>query len=234
VSSALLESAAATASTTGSQGLEAVLQVAGQTGVPPWILAVTLLPLVLVLLTSFARISIILAFLRQALGLQEIPSATVTTGLAALLSLVTMAPVLDSLQNDVVVPYATGELQAREALPRSWIPLSEFMRSQTRPSDEEVFLDLLEERGVEVKEDAWQIAVPAFVLSELKSGFQIGLIIWLPFLVVDLIAGIFLSLLGLSLEVRSVALPAKLLLFLVVDGWTLLVTGIVRSFGSGL
>lgn len=230
----LVAGSVAASPTTTAIGPELILDLASQGGIPPWILAVSLLPFVLVLLTGFARISLILAFLRQGLGLQEVPSGTVTTGLAALLSLVAMAPVLDQLQLQVVTPFSRGELSAREAVRGVWTPLEQFMRSQTRGEDLGVFQTLLSERGTQVAADSWQLTVPAFVLSELKSGFQIGLVIWIPFLVVDLLCGVILSLCGLSLEVRTVALPAKLLLFLVVDGWTLLVMGIVRSFGGGL
>lgn len=230
MSATLLGAAASGGTTTPAPGPEVLLELAQQGGVPPWILVVSLLPMALVLLTGFARISIILAFLRQGLGLQEVPSGTVSTGLAVLLSLVAMAPVLGPLQDEVVAPLSRGELEPSAALVATWGPLSGFMEAQTRSQDLEVFQLLLEERGVIAEPGSWQVLVPAFVLSELKSGFQIGLILWIPFLVVDLLAGVVLSLSGLSLEVRTVALPAKLLLFLVADGWTLLVTGVVNSF----
>lgn len=225
-----VESAAA--STLASAPAE-VLLAALPEAVPAWIVAVTLLPLALVLLTAFARISIILAFLRQGLGLQEVPSATVTTGLAALLSMVAMAPVLDGIHREVLVPHAAGELSGRDAALRMWHPLSGFMAAQTRPGDVALFRGLLAERGVTVAPGDFQVTVPAFVLSELKSGFQIGLVVWLPFLLVDLLVGILLSLTALNLEVRTVALPAKLFLFVAVDGWTLLVGSMVRSFAGG-
>jgi len=200
--------------------------------VPAWILLATLLPFAVVLLTGFARISILLAFLRQGLGLQEVPSGTVTTALAALLALVAMAPVVDDLHHQVLVPYGAGELTPGEAAAKAWTPMTLFMRAQTRDEDRRLFMQLLAERGVEPGVASWQVTVPSFVLSELKSGFQLGLVIWLPFLVVDLLAGILLSVAGLSVEVRRVALPLKLLLFVAVDGWALLVAGVVRSFAG--
>jgi flagellar biosynthetic protein FliP len=203
-------------------------------GIPPWIVAVTLLPMALVMVTAFARISIALAFLRHGLGIPEIPSGLVVTGLSVLLTLVAMAPTLLVIEDQVVRPYQAGRLDRVHAARAAWDALSDFMRAQTRRSDQATVLGLLRERGLEVTPEDARVQLPAFVLSELKSGFQIGLVLWVPFLVVDLLAGAVLSTLALSVEVRRVALPVKLLLFVAVDGWSLLVTGLVRSFAGGV
>ena len=228
-------SAAASAATTSTAMLELLAADPGATlpaGIPPWIVAVTVLPMALVMVTAFARISIALAFLRHGLGIPEIPSGLVVTGLSVMLTLVAMAPTVLVLEGQVLRPYQAGEIDRARAARATWDGLAGFMRAQTRHVDRGTVLGLLRERGVEAAPEDPRVTVPAFVLSELKSGFQIGLVLWVPFLVVDLLAGAVLSTLGLSVEVRRVALPLKLLLFVAVDGWSLLVTGLVRSFAG--
>lgn len=230
-------SAAAGVSTTSTAMLEMLAADPGAAlpaGIPPWIVAVTLLPMALVMVTAFARISIALAFLRHGLGIPEIPSGIVVTGLSVLLTLVAMAPTVLVLEDQVLRPYQAGEVGRAQAAQKTWDGLAGFMRAQTRRTDSATVHGLLRERGLEVAPKDPRVLVPAFVLSELKSGFQIGLVLWVPFLVVDLLAGAVLSTLGLSVEVRRVALPVKLLLFVAVDGWSLLVTGLVRSFAGGV
>lgn len=230
-------SAAATAATTSTAMLELfAVDPSGSlpAGIPPWIVAVTILPVALVMVTAFARISIALAFLRHGLGIPEIPSGLVVTGLSVLLTLVAMAPTMLVLEEAALRPYQAGQLDRAHAAAKAWDGLAGFMRAQTRRTDRATVLGLLRERGLVTAPEDPRVTVPAFVLSELKSGFQIGLVLWVPFLVVDLLAGAVLSTLGLSIEVRRVALPLKLLLFVAVDGWSLLVTGLVRSFAGGV
>lgn len=229
-------SAAAAATTTSTAMLEALVSEPGASlpgGVPPWIVAVTLVPMVLVMVTAFARISIALAFLRHGIGIPEVPSALVVTGLSVLLTLVAMAPTVIRIEEHALRPLQAGSADRLQAARAAWAELAAFMRAQTRRADSATVAGLLRERGVVAEAEDPRALVPAFVLSELKSGFQIGLVLWVPFLVVDLLAGAVLSTLGLSVEVRRVALPVKLLLFVAVDGWSLLVTGLVRSFAGG-
>lgn len=201
-------------------------------GVPTWILAASALPFAVVLLTSFTRISIVLAFLRHGLGTPDVPSATVATVLAALLSGVAMAPVLARVQREAYRPLRAEEISTEQALERAWVPLRAFLEAQTRPHDRALFARLLAERAVLADEADSAVLIPAFVVSELKSGFQIGLVIWVPFLAVDLLVAMLLSVSGLALEARLAALPLKLLLFVAVDGWALLAAGLVRSFAG--
>lgn len=201
--------------------------------VPPWVVAVSLLPFALVLLTAFARISLVLAFLRHGLGLPDVPSGTVVAGLAALLSLVAMAPVLEEARREAGIPWAEGRLGAPEALARAAVPLARFMDRATREAHRVLFVRLLAERGIAAEPTDPGVRVPAFVLSELVSGFQLGLVVWAPFLAVDLALALLLSVAGLAIEARTLAVPAKLLLFLAADGWALLAAGLVRAYGVG-
>lgn len=201
-------------------------------GMPAWILVVSLMPVALVLLTSFARISIALAFLRHGLGLPDVIPGTVSAGLAALLACVTMAPVIDGVYQEALVPLSRGEVTGDAAVAKAWGALRGFLEAQTRGEDLGLIRKLYAERGSRVDARDPRAGIPAFVLSELKSGFQIGLILWIPFLVVDLLVALILAATTLPLETRTVALPLKLTLFVTVDGWSLLTAGLVRSFGG--
>ncbi len=224
------EGAAATSLATGTGGLEAAARMLPE-GTPGWVVAASLLPFAVVVLTSFTRISILLAFLRQGIGLGDTPSPTVLTALAALLTVIAMAPVLDQVQREAVEPWLRGELAAEVARDRGWSRVAGFMQAETRRQDLDLMRRLHAERGLRLEAGSPRVLVPAFVVSELRASFRMGLAIWLPFLVVDLLAAVLVSLSGLALEARLLALPLKLLLFLAVDGWALLVAGMVRSVG---
>ncbi len=189
------------------------------------------LPAILALLTSFTRIFIVLTFLRQALGIGEVPPDRILTALAFFLTLFTMAPVGAELGTVAVQPYLTGKADAATAACAAAGPLRGFMLKQTRRDDLLLFASL--GAGAPPRsEDEVSLAalVPAFVLSELKTAFQIGIVIFLPFLIIDLVVATTITSLGLAgLNPASLAIPFKLLLFVLADGWHLVVSSLVHS-----
>ena len=193
----------------------------------------TLAPSIVVMVTPFTRIVIVLGLLRNALGTQQSPPNTVLIGLALFLSLFVMMPVLNHINNDAVRPYLAEEIGYDEALGRAQAPLREFMLAQTRDKDLALFVNLakLDVDNVTVNEVPMHVLIPAFMISELKSAFQIGFIIYLPFLVVDMVVSSILMSMGmLMLPPILISLPFKLLMFILSDGWNLVFGSIVRSF----
>lgn len=192
----------------------------------------SLAPAVLVMVTSFTRIVIVLHFIRKALGLNEIPPNSVVTGLAVFLTFFTMAGVFDEIHRQAVKPVTEGKLAWEQALDAGVKPLRRFMLAQTRQSDLKLFARLSRiRRPRSAREIPLGVLVPAFVLSEMKTAFQIGIVIFLPFLLVDLVVASTLMSSGLSgLSPSAVALPFKLLLFVLIDGWGLLVGSLMKSF----
>jgi flagellar biosynthesis protein FliP len=188
-------------------------------------------PILLVTLTSFTRIVIVLSFLRQALGTQQSPSNQIIIALALFLSLYVMAPVWQQIESRAVTPYLQRQIAPQEALTQAWPPLQEFLRKQTRKADLALFLEMRKEKGGEGDEATATVLIPAFLLSELKTAFQIAFLIYIPFLVLDLVvASILMSLGMMFLPPVLVSLPFKLVLFVLVDGWNLLIGSLVRSF----
>lgn len=184
-------------------------------------------PLILITLTSFTRIVVVLSFLRHALGTQQSPSNQIIIALALFLSLYVMAPVWQQIEAGAVLPYLRGEISPQEALPQAWKPLEEFLLRQTRKADLALFMEM---RGD--KEIVATALIPAFMISELKTAFQMAFLIYIPFLVLDLVvASVLLSMGMMFLPPVLVSLPFKLVLFVLVDGWNLLVGSLVRSFG---
>ncbi len=192
----------------------------------------TVLPSVVLMMSSFTRIIIVLSILRQALGLQQTPPNQVLVGLALFLSLFVMRPVIDTINVDAYSPYGEGEIPIEEAISRSGDALHGFMIKQTRQSDLKLFIELADAPPVAEPEDIpFSILLPAFVTSELKTAFQIGFLIFLPFLIIDLVVASTLMALGMMmLSPTIISMPFKLLLFVLVDGWALTMGTLAGSF----
>ncbi|WP_082582910.1 flagellar type III secretion system pore protein FliP [Frateuria sp. Soil773] len=192
----------------------------------------TLLPAVLLMMTSFTRIIIVLGFLRQALGTQSTPPNQVLLGLALFLTLFVMSPVLGRAYNDGVKPYMDGRLSAEQALPAASLPFKQFMLDQTRDADLQLFTQLAKEKPYAGKADVpFRVAMPAFVTSELKTAFQMGFLLFIPFLIIDLVvASVLMSMGMMMVSPMIISLPFKIMLFVLVDGWTLLVGTLAGSF----
>lgn len=191
-------------------------------------------PAVLVLMTSFTRIIVVLHFLRQAVGLQGVPPDQILMGLALLLTLFSMGGVVEDIRHDAVAPLLAGRLEATAAAAACEAPVRRFMLRHTREPDVALLLDVsTARRPGSVQELPLTVLVPAYVLGELRVAFQIGLLILLPFLVLDVVVSIVLTSAGLAnLSPATVALPFKLLLFVLIDGWSLVVGSLLRSLAG--
>ncbi|WP_081699956.1 flagellar type III secretion system pore protein FliP [Candidatus Symbiobacter mobilis] len=194
--------------------------------------ALSFLPAILLMMTSFTRIVIVLSLMRQALGTQAVPPNQVIVGLSLFLTLFVMGPTLDKVYNDAYRPYSLGELSFEEALPRAAKPMRDFMGKQTRQSDLALFMKLGKiDPATKVDDVPMRTLVPAFAISELKSAFQIGFMVFIPFLVIDIVvASILMSLGMMMLSPVLVALPFKLMIFVLADGWNLLIGSLAASF----
>ena len=192
----------------------------------------SLAPALLLTLTSFTRIVIVLSFLRSALGTQQTPPNAVLVGLALFLTFFIMHPVLDTINQRGVQPYLAGEIGYDEALARSAAPLREFMLRQTREKDLALFYEIgALPRPAAPADVPFHVLMPGFVISELKSAFQIGFVLFVPFLVIDLVvASVLMSMGMLMVPPVMIALPVKILLFVMVDGWHLVTRSVVLSF----
>ncbi len=192
----------------------------------------TFVPAVLVTMTSFTRLVIVFHFLRQALGTQEAPSNQIVIGLSLFLTMFIMAPVADQVNVAAVQPVIAGELGLAEALERGAPPVREFMLRQTRESDLGLFADLARVERPNGPDDLpMRVVIPAYIISELKTGFQMGFFLFIPFLLVDLVVSTTLLSMGMMmLPPAMISLPFKVLLFVMIDGWNLVVGSVVRSF----
>lgn len=194
--------------------------------------ALTLLPAALLMMTSFTRIIIVLAILRQALGTAQTPSSQILIGLALFLSLFIMTPVIDQIYQVSVQPYLNEQVSMNEALTRAEIPIREFMLAQTRETDIELFASISGKDNIATEDDIpFSLIVPAFVTSELKTAFQIGFVIFIPFLIIDLVvASVLMSMGMMMLSPLIISFPFKLMLFVLVDGWALIMGTLANSF----
>jgi flagellar biosynthetic protein FliP len=194
--------------------------------------ALTLLPSLLLMMTSFVRIIVVLSLLRQALGTGQTPPNTVLVGLALFLSLFIMSPVLTSVYQDAAVPYMDNKISAQQALAAAEKPIRGFMLAQTREEDLATFLEISRKREVaSPAEVPLTTLVPAFIISELKSAFTIGFLIYIPFVVIDLIVSSVLMSMGMMmLSPMMISMPFKLMLFVLVDGWGLIMGSLAASF----
>ena len=196
--------------------------------------ALTFIPAVLMLMTSFTRILIVFAILRQALGLQQTPSNQMLIGLALFLTLFIMRPVLDEVNRDALQPYLSEEITSLDALNRAVVPFKTFMLGQTREDDLNLFIRIAgEEDSFDDPESVpLTILAPAFVTSELKTAFQIGFLIFIPFLIIDLVVASVLMAMGMMmLSPIIISLPFKIMMFVLVDGWAMLMGSLASSFG---
>ena len=196
--------------------------------------ALSFIPAFVMLMTSFTRIIIVFSILRQALGLQQTPSNQILVGLTIFLTLFIMAPVFERINNEAVQPYLNEQLSAQDALARAEVPLKNFMLAQTRESDLELFVRLSRRTDIQTPDAApLTILVPAFVTSELKTAFQIGFMIFIPFLIIDMVVASVLMAMGMMmLSPLIISLPFKIMLFVLVDGWGLIIGTLAGSFGT--
>jgi flagellar biosynthetic protein FliP len=192
----------------------------------------TLLPAILLMMTAFTRIVIVLAILRQAIGAGQTPPNQVLVGLALFLTLFVMGPVVEKINVDAAQPYLAGTLDASVAVERAVMPLKSFMLKQTRESDIATFVRIAGGKGFEKPEDVpLNILVPAFVTSELKTAFQIGFLLFIPFVIIDLVvASVLMSMGMMMLSPVLISLPFKIMLFVLIDGWALVMGTLAQSF----
>lgn len=193
----------------------------------------TLAPAILIMMTSFTRIVIVLSFLRQALGTQQMPPNQLLVGLALFLTMFIMSPHLTKINNEAIQPFLNNQISQDEAFEKGLAPLRTFMFNQTRDTDLSLFVKMSKMDPPKIRSDVPTIVlIPAFILSELKTAFQIGFIIFLPFLVIDMVTASVLMAMGMMmLPPVMISLPFKIMLFVFVDGWGLLVGSLVKSFG---
>ncbi len=194
--------------------------------------AMTFIPAALLMMTAFTRIVIVLALLRQALGTLQSPPNQVIVGLSLFLTLFVMSPVLDKIYVDAYQPFEAEKLNIMQALEKGSEPLKEFMLRQTRKEDLALFAKIAKVPPIDGPEAVpLKILVPAYVTSELKTAFQIGFIIFIPFLIIDLVVASVLMAMGMMmLSPVTISFPFKLMLFVLVDGWTLIIGSLVQSF----
>jgi flagellar biosynthetic protein FliP len=194
--------------------------------------ALTFLPAALLMMTAFTRIIIVLSLLRQALGTQTAPPNQVMVGLALFLTFFVMGPTFDRIYTEAYVPLQENRMQMGEALDKGVVPLKEFMIKQTRQSDLALFVKISRSPALQGPEDIpLRVLIPAFVTSELKTAFQIGFAIFIPFLIIDMVVASVLMAMGMMMMSPAViSLPFKMMLFVLVDGWQLLLGSLSQSF----
>ena len=216
-----------TTNSNGSQDYSVSLQILAM------MTALSFIPALLLMMTSFTRIIIVFAILRQALGLQQSPSNQILIGLTLFLTLFIMAPVFDEVKTQALQPYMEQRISSDEALVQAQKPFHAFMLSQTRESDLKLFMDIADRGLVDTPEEVpLSILIPSFITSELKTAFQIGFILFIPFLVIDLVVASVLMAMGMMmLSPLIISLPFKIMLFVLVDGWAMLMGTLAASFG---
>ncbi|MBC8283738.1 MAG: flagellar type III secretion system pore protein FliP [Nitrospinae bacterium] len=193
----------------------------------------TLAPSILIMTTSFARIIIVLSFLRQAMGTQQTPPTQILIGLGLFLTLFVMGPTWTEINDKALQPYLNEEISQTDALKKAEAPLKTFMLRQTREKDLSLFVEISGTEPTTNDEVDIRSLIPAFIISELKTAFQIGFLIYIPFLILDMVvASILLSMGMMMLPPVLISLPFKLMLFVMVDGWYLTVGSLMRSFGG--
>lgn len=189
-------------------------------------------PAILLMMTSFTRIVVVLSFVRQALGTQTMPPNQVVVGLSLFLTLFTMGPILDRMNERALTPYLAKAITQDQALQEVIVPMRKFMLAETRQDDLGIFMNVAKQNKPNSVDDIpLRVIIPAFVISELKTAFQIGFLIYLPFLVIDMVVSSILMAMGMMmLPPTVVSMPFKLVLFVLVDGWALIVDSLVKSF----
>jgi len=197
------------------------------------ITVLSLVPAILMLATSFTRIVVILSLLRSAMGIPNLPPNQVIVGLSMFLTFFVMTPVFEEANNNALQPYLNNTIDQNAAIQRGVDPFKTFMLKETREEDLQVFIDLSKEpRPKTINDVSIEVLLPAFVTSELKTAFTMGFLLYIPFLIIDLVVASALMSMGMVMvSPTQIALPFKLLLFVMVDGWVLVVQSLVRSFG---
>ena len=192
----------------------------------------TLAPAIIILLTSFVRIIVVFSFLRQAIGTHQMPPNQLLVGLALILTAFIMAPTIEKINQEALQPYLKGEMSQKEAFDTGLKPIREFMLRQVREKDLALFVSMANIPQPETPEDIpTHLIIPGFIISELRIAFQIGFILYIPFLVIDMVvASVLMSMGMLMLPPVMVSLPFKILLFVLIDGWYLIVKSLVASF----
>jgi flagellar biosynthesis protein FliP len=193
----------------------------------------TLAPSIILLMTSFTRTVIVLSFVRTALSLQGAPSNQIIVGLSLFLTFFIMAPTWERIDREALTPYRAKEITSQQAMERAAIPVKAFMLRQARAKDVELFIELAKLGPTTVQDLPIKVVVPAFIMSELRTAFQMGFLLFLPFILIDLVVATVLMSMGMMMmPPMTISLPLKILLFVLVDGWNLLVKSIVMSFGT--
>lgn len=194
----------------------------------------SVLPSLLIMMTSFTRIIVVLAILRQAIGLQQTPSNQILLGLSLFLSLFIMMPVFKIVNADAIQPYLAETITPQEAVERAIVPVHEFMLAQTRETDLNLFVRISGRDDIASPEETpIHILIPAFITSELKTAFQIGFLIFIPFLIIDLVVASILMAMGMMmLSPIIISLPFKIMLFVLIDGWAMIMGTLANSFGT--
>ncbi len=197
--------------------------------------ALSFIPAAVIMMTSFTRIVVVMAILRQAFGLQQTPSNQVIIGLTLFMTLFIMTPVYNQIDETAIQPYLAKQLTSVEAIDRGKVPLRAFMLEQTRLKDLDTLAQMAGLDAVDKPTDLpMTVIIPAFIISELKTAFQIGFILFIPFLIIDLVVASILMAMGMMmLSPMIVSLPFKLMLFVLVDGWNLVIGTIATSYGMG-
>jgi flagellar biosynthetic protein FliP len=193
----------------------------------------TFIPAILIMMTSFTRIIIVFAILRQALGLQQSPSNQILIGMTLFLTLFIMTPVINEVNEQALQPYIAEQITSDQAIDKVIEPFHRFMMAQTRESDLKLFMDIAKVTAVDTPEEVpLTVLIPSFITSELKTAFQIGFILFIPFLVIDLVVASVLMAMGMMmLSPLIISLPFKIMLFVLVDGWAMLMGTLAASFG---
>lgn len=198
--------------------------------------AITLLslaPSLILLTTCFTRIVIVLSFVRTALQLQGAPANQIIVGLALFMTFFIMAPVWDTIQRDAITPYQAKQITSEQALERAAKPIRAFMLKQARAKDVELFVGLARMAPTQPDELPLKVVVPGFIISELRTAFQMGFLLLVPFILIDLVVAVVLMSMGMMMmPPMTIALPLKILLFVLADGWSLVVRSILQSFGT--
>lgn len=197
--------------------------------------ALSFIPAAVIMMTSFTRIVVVMAILRQAFGLQQTPSNQVIIGLTLFMTLFIMTPVYNQIDEAAIQPYLSEQLTSVEAIDKAKVPLRSFMLEQTRLKDLDTLASMAGLEAVDKPTDLpMTVIIPAFIISELKTAFQIGFILFIPFLIIDLVVASILMAMGMMmLSPMIVSLPFKLMLFVLVDGWNLVIGTIATSYGLG-
>lgn len=193
---------------------------------------ISLAPSILIMLTSFTRIIIVLHFTRAALNTQTVPPNQILVGLALFLTFFIMAPTFNTVYNDAVKPLAAGEISTEEALETGIVPIRNFMLGQTDKKDIKMFLEIAGEQDIQTEDDIpTSVLIPSFIISELRTAFIIGFVIYIPFIVIDMVVASTLMSMGMMmLPPTTISMPFKILLFIIADGWNLVIANLVKTF----